>query len=166
MCASRQSSWYRPRLLVPDTIVPRKNALPGNRASATARPFPKRDLDDLLETAATGCPLTAAIRAIGGKWNLICLYWLEIEPRRFNELRRLMPGISHKVLTETLRTLEAEGLVSRRLRARANSHVEYRISGHGESVIPLIHAVRAWGRDHLERSNPARAARQIPAYQS
>ena len=51
----------------------------------------------------TGCPLTAALRAIGGKWNLICLYWLETESRRFNELRRLMPDISHKVLTETLR---------------------------------------------------------------
>lgn len=106
-------------------------------------------MEDLLETAATGCPLTAAIRAIGGKWNLICLYWLEIEPRRFNELRRLMSGISHKVLTETLRTLEAEGLVCRTAGSRANSHVAYRISDHGASVLPVLRTVRAWGRSHL-----------------
>jgi DNA-binding HxlR family transcriptional regulator len=65
------------------------------------------------DTASTGCPLTAALRAIGGKWSLICLYWLESETRRFNELRRLMPDISHKVLTETLRNLEREGLITR-----------------------------------------------------
>jgi DNA-binding HxlR family transcriptional regulator len=133
---------------VPDAIVPRNNALSGNRASVTS-PRSQRDVEDLRETAASGCPLTAAIQAIGGKWNLICLYWLEIEPRRFNELRRLMPGISHKVLTETLRTLEAEGLVCRAPGSRANSHVEYRISGHGESVIPVLRTVRAWGRGHL-----------------
>lgn len=104
------------------------------------------------EAEPTGCPLTAALRAIGGKWNLICLYWLEIEPRRFNELRRLMPDISHKVLTETLRTLEREGLISRTVHSMAPSHVEYAMSPYGESVKPLIEAVRAWGRTHLTRA--------------
>jgi DNA-binding HxlR family transcriptional regulator len=99
----------------------------------------------------TGCPLTAALRAIGGKWNLICLYWLEIEPRRFNELRRLMPDISHKVLTESLRSLEDEGLVTRTVRSRMPSHVVYSMSPYGESVKPLIEAVREWGRAHLSR---------------
>src|SRR6185295_12217456 len=88
------------------------------------------------ETASTGCPLTAAIRAIGGKWNLICLYWLETETRRFNELRRLMPDISHKVLTETLRNLEEEDLIVRTVHSLAPSHVEYEISEHGKSVLP------------------------------
>ena len=99
----------------------------------------------------TGCPLTAALRALGGKWNLICLYWLEIEPRRFNELRRLMPDISHKVLTETLRCLETESLVTRTVRSRMPSHVVYAMSPYGESVKPLIEAVRQWGRGHLTR---------------
>src|SRR5436189_604367 len=58
----------------------------------------------------TKCPLTAARNAIGGKWSLICLYWLDSATRRFNELRRLMPEISHKVLAATLRNLEHEGL--------------------------------------------------------
>jgi len=102
-------------------------------------------------TPMTDCPMTAALDAIGGKWSLICLYWLDADKRRFNELRRLMPDISHKVLTDTLRNLEREGLIIRTVHALAPSHVEYRISPHGESVRPLIHAVRHWGRAHLER---------------
>jgi DNA-binding HxlR family transcriptional regulator len=97
----------------------------------------------------TGCPLTAAVSAIGGKWNLVCLYWLDSGTQRFNELRRLMPGISHKVLTETLRNLEHEGLIRRKVQSLMPSHVEYSISEHGESVRPLIHSIRLWGRQHL-----------------
>jgi DNA-binding HxlR family transcriptional regulator len=98
----------------------------------------------------TGCPLTAALNAIGGKWNLICLYWLDSGTRRFNEPRRLMPEISHKVLAATLRNLEHEGLICRTVHAEVPPRVEYAISPHGETVRPLIQAVRAWGREHLE----------------
>ena len=98
----------------------------------------------------TKCPLTAALNAIGGKWSLICLYWLDSATRRFNELRRLMPEISHKVLAATLRNLEHEGLICRTVYAEVPPRVEYSISGHGETVRPLIEAVRSWGREHLE----------------
>ena len=102
-------------------------------------------------TPMSDCPMTAALDAIGGKWSLICLYWLAADKRRFNELRRLMPDISHKVLADTLRNLEREGLITRTVHALAPSHVEYSISPHGESVRPLIEAVRQWGRSHIER---------------
>ena len=98
----------------------------------------------------TKCPLTAALTAIGGKWSLICLFWLESETRRFNELRRLMPDISHKVLASTLRALEREGLICRTVYPEVPPRVEYNISGHGESVRPIIQAVRAWGHEHLD----------------
>jgi DNA-binding HxlR family transcriptional regulator len=101
-------------------------------------------------TPPTKCPLTAAINAIGGKWSLICLYWLDSGTRRFNELRRLMPDISHKVLTATLRSLENEGLISRKVYAEVPPRVEYRISAHGETVRPILQAVRAWGHEHIE----------------
>jgi DNA-binding HxlR family transcriptional regulator len=101
----------------------------------------------------TKCPMTAALNAVGGKWSLICLYFLDTGTRRFNELRRLVPDVSHKVLTETLRNLEEEGLIVRTVHSLAPSHVEYEISEHGESVRPLMHAVRAWGREHLEWKN-------------
>ena len=107
-------------------------------------------VDEAIRPVATQCPMTAALLAIGGKWNLICLYWLDLEPRRFNALRRLMPDISHKVLAETLRALEQEGLILRTVHRLAPSHVDYRIAPHGETVRPLIEAVRTWGRAHLE----------------
>jgi DNA-binding HxlR family transcriptional regulator len=100
---------------------------------------------------ATGCPLTAALGAIGGKWSMICLYWLDANTRRFNELQKLMPDISHKVLADTLRTLEQEGLITRTEFPEVPPRVEYKISAYGESVRPLIEAVRVWGRAHLER---------------
>ena len=99
---------------------------------------------------ATDCPLTAAVNAIGGKWSLICLYWLDSGTRRFNELNRLMPEISPKVLAETLRSLEHEGLIERTIHAEVPPRVEYSISSHGETVRPLIEACRAWGRAHIE----------------
>lgn len=100
-------------------------------------------------TPMTDCPMTAALNAIGGKWSLILLYFLDSGTRRFNELRRLVPDLSHKVLTETLRNLEEEGLIVRTVHSMAPSHVEYEISEHGRSVLPLMHAVRDWGRGHL-----------------
>ena len=101
-------------------------------------------------TPPSRCPLTAALSVIGGKWSLICLYWLDPGTRRFNELRRLMPDISHKVLTATLRSLESEGLISREIYAEVPPRVEYRISDHGKTVLPILQAVRAWGHKHLE----------------
>src|SRR6185369_1338759 len=61
----------------------------------------------------SGCPLTAALTAIGGKWKMIILYWLAESPKHFAALRRSMPGISQKVLTQQLRELVNDGLVER-----------------------------------------------------
>lgn len=100
-------------------------------------------------TPMTSCPMTAALNAVGGKWSLICLYFLDTGTRRFNELRRLIPEVSHKVLTETLRNLEKEGLIVRTVHSVAPSYVEYEISEHGHTVRPLMQVVRTWGRQHL-----------------
>lgn len=100
----------------------------------------------------TRCPLTAALNAVGGKWTMIALYWIAGAPRRFGEMRRLMPEVSHKVLAETLRDLEQEGLVIRTVISEMPAHVEYRLSQHGETVRPIIDAMRSWGHSHLERT--------------
>jgi DNA-binding HxlR family transcriptional regulator len=100
----------------------------------------------------THCPLTAAMNAIGSKWSLICLYWLDSGTRRFSDLERLIPEISHKVLTETLRNLEREGLISRTVSCDVPPRVDYQISEYGETVRPLVEAIRLWGRQHLERA--------------
>jgi DNA-binding HxlR family transcriptional regulator len=109
-----------------------------------------RRADAPESSVPTKCPLTAALNAIGGKWSLICFYWLDSGTRRFNELRRLMPEISHKVLAATLRNLEQEGLISRTVYAEVPPRVEYSMSSHGKTLRPLIEGVRAWGREHLQ----------------
>jgi DNA-binding HxlR family transcriptional regulator len=110
------------------------------------------------EAGQERCPLTAALDAIGGKWSLIVLWWLASGTRRFNELRRLLPGISHKVLSATLRDLEREGLVCRRVYPEVPPRVEYSISSHGRSAQPVIEAMRAWGHVHLDGRRSIEAA--------
>jgi DNA-binding HxlR family transcriptional regulator len=103
------------------------------------------------DQAETDCPLTAALRVIGGKWSLIVLYWLDDGRKRFHELQRAMPSISHKMLAGTLHDLEHEGLITRTVYPEIPPRVEYALSSYGCSVRPLIDGVRVWGRQHLER---------------
>jgi DNA-binding HxlR family transcriptional regulator len=98
------------------------------------------------------CPLTAAVEIIGGKWSLIVLYALSRHPRRFNELQRLTPGVSHKVLTQTVRALEDHGLVHRDVGNGAVPCVRYSLSAYGETLRPVIDAITAWGSEHLKVS--------------
>jgi DNA-binding HxlR family transcriptional regulator len=101
----------------------------------------------------SGCPLTAALAAIGGKWKLIILYWLAESPKHFAALRRVMPGISQKVLTQQLRELVSDGIVQRQPKGAIPSPVEYSLTDYGLSVLPLVEDVRLWGRGHLTRQS-------------
>lgn len=116
-----------------------KKALSGNRGSGV-RP-------NLVE----GCPLTAALAAIGGKWKLIIIYWLADSPKHFAALRKAMPSISQKVLTQQLRELTNDGIVNREPKGTVPAPVEYSLSDYGRSVLPLVEDVRVWGRGHLAR---------------
>src|SRR5687768_7565855 len=117
------------------------NEPPGNHKGRT-RPNP-----------VTGCPLTAAFAALGGKWKMIIIYWLAESPKHFAALRKLMPSISQKVLTQQLRELESDGLVLRDPKGAIPAPVEYSLTDYGRSVLPLIEEVRSWGRSHLERAD-------------
>jgi len=99
----------------------------------------------------SGCPLTAALAAIGGKWKLIIIFWLAESPRQFLALRRLMPRISQKVLTEQLRELVADGIVHQERTGRAPAPVVYSLTKYGQSVLPIAESVRRWGRGHIDR---------------
>ena len=100
-------------------------------------------------TVAAACPLTAALDVIGGKWHLIVLYALAQQPRRFNELQRLAPAVSHKLLTQTVRHLERQGLVVRTVGSGASPCVEYALSQQGETVRPILAAMVEWGHARL-----------------
>ena len=97
------------------------------------------------------CPLTAALAAMGGKWKMIILYWLAVEPRHFAALRKLMPEISSKVLTEQLRELASDDLVDRTESGPVPAPVYYALSDYGRAALPLVETVRLWGRGHIER---------------
>jgi len=101
----------------------------------------------------TGCPLTAALAALGGKWKLIIVYWLAESPKHFAALRAAMPGISQKVLTQQLRELVSDGIARRQPKGAVPAPVEYSLTEYGRSVLPLLEDVRLWGRAHLERSS-------------
>jgi DNA-binding HxlR family transcriptional regulator len=97
------------------------------------------------------CPLTAALAAIGGKWKLIIIYWLAESPKHFLALRRLMPAISPKVLTEQLRELVADGVVQRQGTGERPAPVNYSLTAYGTSLLPIVESVRLWGRGHIDR---------------
>ena len=98
-----------------------------------------------------GCPLTAALAAVGGKWKLIIIYWLAESPKHFAAIRKEMPGISQKVLTQQLRELVADGIASRRPTGSVPAPVEYSLTDYGQSLLPLVESIRLWGRAHIER---------------
>jgi DNA-binding HxlR family transcriptional regulator len=94
------------------------------------------------------CPVSSALRAIGGKWKPLILCELKNGPVRFGALRRRIPEVSQKMLTEQLRQLEVEGLVDRTIERRAILRSEYRLSAHGESMRPMLQSMAQWGATH------------------
>lgn len=96
------------------------------------------------------CPLTAALAALGGKWKLIIVYWLAEAPKHFAALRKVMPGISQKVLTQQLRELIGEGIVRRQPQGAVPAPVEYSLTDYSLALLPLVEQVRSWGRAHIE----------------
>ena len=104
-----------------------------------------------------GCPLAAAFAAIGGKWKLTILYWLAHGELHFAGLQRRAAPISHKVLAEQLRELEADGIVDRTPTGAVPAPVLYELTPYGQTLLPIIESVRIWGQGHLLRmSVPAR----------
>lgn len=99
-----------------------------------------------------GCPLAAAFAAIGGKWKLTILYWLAHGELHFAGLQRRAAPISHKVLAEQLRELEADGLVDRTPTGAVPAPVIYQLTPYGQTLLPIVEAVRRWGEGHLQRS--------------
>ena len=114
--------------------VPSSNCLPGRR---------RNPISD--------CPLTAALAAIGGKWKLIIIYWLAESPKHFAAIRRAMPGISQKVLTQQLRELISDEIVVRKSNGVVPATVVYSLTDYGKALLPLVESVRHWGRGHIER---------------
>ena len=92
------------------------------------------------------CAMDLTMSFIGGKWKAVVLWYLRNAPKRFSELRRLIPGISEKMLSLQLRELEADGIVSRTVFPEVPPRVEYQLTKEGKTLIPALDAIAAWGR--------------------
>ena len=94
------------------------------------------------------CPIATTVQLIGNKWKLLIIRNLLRAPQRFSELKRTIPGISQKVLTDNLRALEADGLIDREVFAEVPPRVVYSISALGDTLRPIIDAMQAWGTEY------------------
>ena len=91
------------------------------------------------------CPVATAVQLIGNKWKLLILRNLLVRPWRFNEMLKSIPGISQKVLTDNLRSMENDGIITRTVYPEVPPRVEYALSEWGESMRPIIDALGTWG---------------------
>jgi DNA-binding HxlR family transcriptional regulator len=96
-----------------------------------------------------GCPVQATINVISGKWKVVIIWHLGFKSRRFAELRRLLLGVSEKVLASQLRELETDGIVDRHVKAAIPPQVTYSLTDAGQELIEPMSAFCAWGSGHL-----------------
>ncbi|GAA2501723.1 helix-turn-helix domain-containing protein [Streptomyces longisporus] len=111
------------------------------------------------------CPSRQILDVLANKWTMLVMGALSGGPMRFGELRRRLDGITQKMLTQTLRTLERDGLVTRTVYPTIPPKVEYAATELGESVTALMHAIRAWSEENINAVLDARDAYDARAAQ-
>ena len=97
------------------------------------------------------CPVAMTVSLIGSKWKLLIMRNLLSRPWRFNELQKSIDGISQKALTEALRSMEADGIVNRKVFPEVPPRVEYSLTELGESMRPIIRSMENWGLAYREQ---------------
>jgi DNA-binding HxlR family transcriptional regulator len=106
-----------------------------------------------VPTKRYSCAVELTVDVVGGRWRTVVLSHLKEGVHRYGELRRLIPGISEKMLSQRLRELEADGLVSRTdLGTPATPHVEYDLTDEGRTLVPVLQALYDWGVARAERT--------------
>ena len=96
-------------------------------------------------------PVATTVQLIGSKWKLLILRNLLQRPWRFNEMKKTLEGISQKVLTDSLRSMEADGLIIRTVYPEVPPRVEYALSDLGQSMRPIIKAMEEWGISYKQQ---------------
>lgn len=106
----------------------------------------------MKEMVFQDCPIRNVLSRICDKWSLLVIYTLNAhnaEPIRFNALRKLIPDISQKMLTSTLKTLEADGYVNRKVYAEVPPRVEYSLTPRSETLLPIMNSLIEWAGDNM-----------------
>jgi DNA-binding HxlR family transcriptional regulator len=112
--------------------------------------------EPLFDVYDASCPSRTALRRIGDRWTALIVGILAERPHRFGELRRRIGGVSQKMLTQTLRSLQRDGLVSRKAFATVPVTVEYSLTPLGETLTPVLAGVRDWAEGHVAEVIAAR----------
>ena len=102
----------------------------------------------LTKEELPACPVATTVQIIGNKWKLLILRNLLERPWRFNELHRSLEGISQKVLTDSLRSMEKDGIITRTAYPVVPPRVEYALSPLGESMRPILNSMELWGTSY------------------
>lgn len=105
----------------------------------------------LTKEELPACPVATTVQMIGSKWKLLIMRNLLARPWRFNELKKDLEGISQKVLTDSLRSTEADGIITRTVYPEVPPRVEYALSALGESMRPIMNAMEVWGLSYKEK---------------
>jgi DNA-binding HxlR family transcriptional regulator len=124
------------------------------RTAAQRREQARADYDAFL----ADCPARKVLDRISDKWVTLILSALAGGPQRYSDLGRIIAGVSQKMLTQTLRSLERDGLVSRTMTAAVPVRVDYRLTPLGDSMLPVVRAMKAWAEAHIAEIESARAA--------
>ena len=98
------------------------------------------------------CPVATTVDLVGNKWKLLIMRELLTGTKRFNEIHRLVGGISQKVLTENLRKMESDGIVKREVFPEVPPRVEYSLTDLGDSLRPIINSMSDWGTDYIKNN--------------
>ena len=98
----------------------------------------------------SACPVAVTLSLISDKWKILIIYELINEPRRHGEIKKALNGISQKVLTENLKSMELTGLISRVSYMEMPLRVEYSLTNKGRSLLPILYSMFEWGTSHLQ----------------
>ncbi len=104
-----------------------------------------------MENISYLCPVTAVQNTLMGKWKLTILWILHTKTRRFNEIKKIIPDISHGVLTQQLRELERDNLINRKVYNEVPPKVEYSLTQTGLSFIPVMIQIMEWGATYVTK---------------
>lgn len=106
---------------------------------------------DIRDALYPNCPIRNVLSRVGDKWSMLVLFTLESnDNQRFKELQRNIPDISQKMLTATLKMLEADGLIRREVFPEVPPRVEYSLTKKGKSLLPLIDNLLSWASENME----------------
>lgn len=104
-----------------------------------------------VETEVEKCPVETALDVLAGKWKILILWYLRSETKRFNELQKLLPRTTQKMLIQKLRELEEDGIVHREVYPVVPPKVEYSLTEYGKSLKPILKSLYLWGEVHKEK---------------